>query len=704
TQHPDVVLDVVLSPTGQHILADSPLAIPSLALADSPNDALTNSQGNDPDNVVTDTPTSTEDKVVKDLQVDPSPAVRVSSTVYRTFIQAVKDGQTEQADRLSKEFRECHQDLKAEIAKNTELTAHAADQADRMIELQVDLIAMQEKMEQLQIHALGQLAVLQSRVQAVLTQTYKLHEYPIPRLFIVLPQDPSYGSYVLTILKMLKFGITVAGVAMPALSHLISVESIDQATTTLKQLQETIEPGVDRVIDYIDNVSVQDDGAVGEVSVSKDKAIDDVAEQVEKKEALEGTDLCKLDTFLQGTDGNKVLGNLYRIVTNEGHVKWVCVDHYRENYNKTAAEAFRCAVDSVGGSFDENSGLVKVKLRSRMLAAKFYSALGKGMSVYELNIYLDLEGTRSDLEALEDVLKKSRDLISLSNFPSRRPSHLHKLSLEMVPESIGVKEFGLLSETLKTNSTLTTLNLQSNSIGDNGAQALSEALKSNSALITLDLWSNSIGDSGAQALSEALKINSTLTTLNLQDNSIGSNGAQALSEALKAKSTLTTLGLTGNSIGDKGAHALAKALQNNSALTTLGLTGNSIGENGAHALAEALETNSTLTILFLGNNLCGENGAQALSKALKTSSTLTTLELWSNSIGDSGAQALSDALKTNSTLTTLNLGGNSIGDNGAQALAEALKTNSTLTTLNLWCNLIRENGAQPLHQVSQAIG
>ncbi|KAG0344254.1 hypothetical protein BG004_004611, partial [Podila humilis] len=53
---------------------------------------------------------------------------------------------------------------------------------------------------------------------------------------------------------------------------------------------------------------------------------------------------------------------------------------------------------------------------------------------------------------------------------------------------------------LKTNSTLATLNLESNSIGDNGAQALGEALKTNSTLITLELQNNSIGDNGAQAL------------------------------------------------------------------------------------------------------------------------------------------------------------------------------------------------------------
>ncbi|KAG0025896.1 hypothetical protein BGZ82_009786 [Podila clonocystis] len=85
-----------------------------------------------------------------------------------------------------------------------------------------------------------------------------------------------------------------------------------------------------------------------------------------------------------------------------------------------------------------------------------------------------------------------------------------------------------LSEALKTNTTLTNLDLWGNSIGDNGAQSLAEALKNNSTLTTLDLWRNSIGDNGALALAELLERNSSLTTLSLGYNSIGPKGAQEL--------------------------------------------------------------------------------------------------------------------------------------------------------------------------------
>ncbi|KAF9947125.1 hypothetical protein BGZ65_009106, partial [Modicella reniformis] len=133
-----------------------------------------------------------------------------------------------------------------------------------------------------------------------------------------------YGSYVLTILKMLKFGISVAGIALAALSQLVSTDAIDQVRTGLKQLACNIEPGMDQVIGCIEKLFVNEGETVN---------------QMGNDEALEGTDLRKLDTFLENKYANKVLGNLYRTVTTEGHVKWICIDHYRENYQTKGSQS-----------------------------------------------------------------------------------------------------------------------------------------------------------------------------------------------------------------------------------------------------------------------------------------------------------------------------------------------------------------------------
>ncbi|KAG0196006.1 hypothetical protein BGX33_002243, partial [Mortierella sp. NVP41] len=262
-------------------------------------------------------------------------------------LQKASDTKQEKMNQLQKQVLE-HQEAMEQLQKMSDA------KQEEMKQLALD---HHEEMKQMQQRALDQLSVLQSRVQAVLTQTYELHEYPIPRLFVVLPQYPSgwdtvnplskkfrlyflcecgehtksissktgiphhihlakhegyeiarpaeffqqYGPYVLTILKMLKFGVTVAGVAMPAFSQLISPDVLGQTIDGLKQLQDTIVPGVDQIINWMDKVSVDDgDGVEG------------VTGQVDNKEALEGADLRKLDTFLKDKDGNKVLGNLYR--------------------------------------------------------------------------------------------------------------------------------------------------------------------------------------------------------------------------------------------------------------------------------------------------------------------------------------------------------------------------------------------------------
>ncbi|KAF9944621.1 hypothetical protein BGZ72_002168, partial [Mortierella alpina] len=703
---PDTVLDVDLSSATKSVHVDFSTEAPRMDLTVGLTEA--------PDDPPTDLPS--QDKAVEGLRVTSalaenlindidtcSPSTgssifplgspfedKLSSKPILSFKQVVKlvssrasesNGWVQQQEFISKmdhmvdSQEEMKQLLKTFHTKQEEmnqLQKQVLEHQEEMKQLQKAFDIKQEEMnqqaldhheeiKQLQIQALGQLSVLQSRVQAVLTQTYELHEYPIPRLFVVLPEDPSrwyaadpfsnkfrlyflcecgehtksidsnteihfakhegyelarpteffqlYGSHVFTILKMLKFGISVAGVAVPAISHLVRADAIDQAATYLKILKD-FEPMMDPVLDWMDNVST-----------NEGEPVDDFDKQMKNKEALAGADLRKLDTFLKAKDRDKVLGNLYRTVTDEGHVKWVCIDHYREHYQESTAKEFQRMLDSVGGSFDKSIGRVTVALRSRVLAEQFFSALGKARSVYELDIVFDWACSTSDLQLLEDALKLNKifrfpeapnmkifhvvlpaEFFKRLSFQPKVASHQCKSSFELATGRIGANEVGRLAVMLKTNSILTTLDLHGNSIGSDGAQALSEALKTNSTLTALQLRGNKIGDDGAKALAETLKTNSAVATLDLQSNSFGDDGAKALAETLKTNSTVATLDLNSNSIGSDGAQALSEALKANSTLTTLQLRGNNIEDNGVKALAEALKTNSTLSTLDLRSN------------------------------------------------------------------------------------------------------
>ncbi|KAF9956443.1 hypothetical protein BGZ70_009873, partial [Mortierella alpina] len=622
--------------------------------------------------------------------------------------------------------------------------------------------------------------LIQSKIKAILTQQQELVEYPTPRLFIVLPDDPfsydpddwfrtkfrlyficecgkhtedsnsrrphhlhlakhkgylvrepaeffeRFGPFLLLMLEMIKVGTSVAGHVMPALANLKVVDLVDSEKQTVELITAKIDYSLECIDRRLANTQVQMPSARGFIDAQPRPAM---AQQhlASYLTGVEAVELRRIVHFLEIPQDENIYGNLYRVTTSKGHVKWICQDYYRALYQVRHSQKLHEVVRLARGKYNEHLGRIAIALTSGFAAAEFYTAMIKARSVLELDLRLCWRSMSCELETLEDALKKSRvialrldlqhfrtcdggrslsarhvllrimkhppltmihvilpkDLIKLSTFPPNRPCHIRRLSVETVPGSIGRQEFGVLSKALKANSPLTNLSLFNNAIGYSEAQALSEALKINSALTTLNLQCNSIGDSGAQALSEALKTNSSLALLNLQSNCIKDNGAQALSEALRTNSTLTTLDLRGNMIGFRGAVSLILTRNINSTLTALDLQSNLIGINAVKMLYEVLTTHSTLTTLNLQNTSVRNHGAQVLSEVLKINSTVTVLILQGSSIGDNGARALSETLKTNSTLATLDLSKNVIGRNGALALSEALKINSTLSTLDL---------------------
>ncbi|KAL0239380.1 hypothetical protein GEMRC1_009488 [Eukaryota sp. GEM-RC1] len=202
---------------------------------------------------------------------------------------------------------------------------------------------------------------------------------------------------------------------------------------------------------------------------------------------------------------------------------------------------------------------------------------------------------------------------------------------------------------------------------------------------------------GVVALTDVLKVNTTITSIDLGNNSIGVAGARALAEALKVNLTITCIEMSGNSIGEEGAKELAEALKVNSTITSVDLSENFLGDEGAKELAEALKVNATVTAIRMSGNSIGDEGARELADALKVNAIVNCVDLSENFIGDEGAEALADTLKINSKMTSINLRENYIGDEGAEALVEALKVrnfkNSFLTEIFLDLNSDEDEGS-----------
>ncbi|KAK5816794.1 hypothetical protein F5H01DRAFT_412867 [Linnemannia elongata] len=402
-----------------------------------------------------------------------------SSTQLVRYERSVQAGEVAQADAIMHGMQAMHQDLRggilalhAEVTKNKELQLRILDMqteadtlARRMDEVQKHSIELQERSIRMQQEALNRLALIQNKVAAILTQTYELHEYPIPRLFIVLPKESisrtetlgrgiknlfanqftlyflcecgehtkpvdgrptnlnlkheihiarhdgydidrpteffdKYGSYILILLQMLKYGTTIAGVVAPPLGHLKVVDDLKDFSEGINHVLKDIGPRVDSSIAYIEDLTGAQSQLVSPDSGSTFAGLGGL-------EALEGADLRQLESFLKTSDKGRVLGNLYRIVTSNGHVKWVCLDHYRENYRAKAAQDLRDAIQAVEGQYDESTGRVSVGLSTSIAARNFYTALASSRSVQSLEVCFRWTPSMQDLRDLRDAIKST---------------------------------------------------------------------------------------------------------------------------------------------------------------------------------------------------------------------------------------------------------------------------------------------------------
>jgi hypothetical protein len=161
-----------------------------------------------------------------------------------------------------------------------------------------------------------------------------------------------------------------------------------------------------------------------------------------------------------------------------------------------------------------------------------------------------------------------------------------------------------IAEAMSLNKSIKTLGLSKNLIGND---ELLNVL--NPSLIT-----------GGEALGSMLRTNTTLTELDLSWNGIRLESAIAIGESLENNSTLRTLLLGYNSFGDMPSQVLGRTLKTNTGLTLLDLEYNSITPKAATVLANAISFNQSLLKLNINGNVLGKIGAQALVAAIQRSS------------------------------------------------------------------------------------
>ncbi|KAF9353542.1 hypothetical protein BGX26_008689 [Mortierella sp. AD094] len=81
-----------------------------------------------------------------------------------------------------------HTHLVELLLQMLQLQAESREHDIEMLRLQVEAKERDEQLQRMQQQNNDRLVVLQRSVDAVLVQNYELHEYPIPRLFVILPE------------------------------------------------------------------------------------------------------------------------------------------------------------------------------------------------------------------------------------------------------------------------------------------------------------------------------------------------------------------------------------------------------------------------------------------------------------------------------------------------------------------------------------
>jgi Ran GTPase-activating protein (RanGAP) involved in mRNA processing and transport len=123
--------------------------------------------------------------------------------------------------------------------------------------------------------------------------------------------------------------------------------------------------------------------------------------------------------------------------------------------------------------------------------------------------------------------------------------------------------------------------------------SLRRLAKNDPRLRELSLSWTGIGDWGLEALSDVLKVNTVLTSLDLYHNDIGPRGAGALARALWRNRTLIDVNLDSNNIGDEGVGDFIYTMEeHNTTLTNLKVQNNHVDQIKLRDLNDLLERNT----------------------------------------------------------------------------------------------------------------
>ncbi|KAI7826133.1 hypothetical protein BC939DRAFT_115139 [Gamsiella multidivaricata] len=314
--------------------------------------------------------------------------------------------------------------------------------------LSFEILQNQRKFETVQQTEISLLEGIRDRVEVAITQNRELHESTIPGLFIILPKARRFrvgnlleDHYRLYFLCECDDHTKSAGSEIPHDVHLAKHDGYDiklpaafftkysqHLLTTLKWVKRLLSVaslansavGYSGILDGIEGIQKYLDLATDRHFVTLvDEAIAFMQSQTnpsggidagssqnlyDEIKSLKGADLRRLETFLHVNDQAYDFGNLSRIVTKEGYVKWVCEHHFSENFRASDMQELEEVIQSNSGTFIKAKGRIEITIASRTKAELFYNAIRKTGMIQELDIALQWKVTHEDLRVFAEAV------------------------------------------------------------------------------------------------------------------------------------------------------------------------------------------------------------------------------------------------------------------------------------------------------------
>ncbi|KAF8940186.1 hypothetical protein EDD21DRAFT_351210 [Dissophora ornata] len=526
-----------------------------------------------------------------------------------------------------------------------------------------EVLSSQRNAAGVQREILSKMDMMLARTEALLTQTFELHEYTLPRLFIVLPEvayqginpalilssythvkfrlfflcecgghtSPSgpnylnhihiarhegyeitrpteffrkYGPHVLNLLRWLQFGAKLASGIVPPLSAISAIDLPDY-------LQDGLDQKVSTCIRYLTayqssldlNVPGMDNGGASMNKVNRQQMTmagdaGSVAGTLDEFVQLEGSDLRRLDSLLKRKDQDRALGNLFKTVDAQGHVKWICLDHYKSTYHQRQDREFELEIKQNHGEYDKRLGVVTAVLSSSEAIETFMDAMTRAGAFNELDVHIR-HYMFQDLKTLADSLSKTN--ISKLTLTCHEYREIMSMGKKKLPAVLKIMAAGKVRYFHFKNI--------KDLIPARGVTIPKEL----SAVRSLELTDISLKD-GHEMLGMILRACTNLSVLRLKNVPLKYNRLISVLNGLASCSKLNTLAFHNCQLPKEGAAPIAAFLQTCQSITELDLSQNSFLDSGCCQIIEAAA--DRLESLLLPYTGFGDESAMALERVI----------------------------------------------------------------------------------------